>query len=232
MKILLLFLSLNLFSQSILVEYKILNYEKQYKTDSKQAKMFDTMLDVAYQQRFQLVFNNNISMFTFSSVVNNDQKSILTNNMSRVMFSSNTNVYINKNENRIIKEMLEGELIEDKLNEIKWNITNEQKKIGDYVTFKATHIIKYIGRRGDNKEKIVEAWFCPKLPYSYGPTLYYGLPGLILELTDLNTTYGMTKIVFNSQKKIKFPKGKKIPQEVYDKKMSAFNPITITKKRK
>jgi GLPGLI family protein len=53
-----------------------------------------------------------------------------------------------------------------------------------------------------NKEKIfnhpVIAWYCPSIPYSFGPNGYSGLPGLILELQVRNVVYGATQIELNT----------------------------------
>ena len=45
----------------------------------------------------------------------------------------------------------------------------------------------------------VVAWFCPDLPYSFGPNGYCGLPGLILELQIRNGVYGVKRIDFNTK---------------------------------
>ena len=44
----------------------------------------------------------------------------------------------------------------------------------------------------------VIAWYCPKLPYAFGPNTYGNLPGLILELQVRNVVYGVKKIDLNS----------------------------------
>ena len=54
------------------------------------------------------------------------------------------------------------------------------------------------------KEEMVEvvAWYSPMIPVSQGPTEYWGLPGLILELSAGNTTMLCSKIVMNPEEKI------------------------------
>ena len=56
----------------------------------------------------------------------------------------------------------------------------------------------------EEKEKMVEvvAWYSPMIPVSQGPTEYWGLPGLILELSAGNTTMLCSKIVMNPEEKI------------------------------
>ena len=64
------------------------------------------------------------------------------------------------------------------------------------------------------------AWFAPSLPYSFGPKNYYGLPGLILELTEGSTTYIVTKIeLSNKNISVVQPRGKTISREEYNKRL-------------
>ena len=56
----------------------------------------------------------------------------------------------------------------------------------------------------NEKQEMVEvvAWYSPMIPVSQGPTEYWGLPGLILELSAGNTTMLCSKIVMNPEEKI------------------------------
>ncbi|NMH27229.1 GLPGLI family protein [Flavobacterium silvaticum] len=79
------------------------------------------------------------------------------------------------------------------------------------------------------KEITITAWFAPEIPVSQGPESYWGLPGLILEVSDGKTVILCSKVVLNSKDKveIKAPKkGKEISQAEYDdvvvKKMEEF----------
>ena len=65
----------------------------------------------------------------------------------------------------------------DTLHQFNWNITSEKKKIEAYNCLKATTIFR-------GREYI--AWFTPEIPLSDGPYKFWGLPGLILEIQDLN----------------------------------------------
>ena len=79
------------------------------------------------------------------------------------------------------------------------------------------------------KEVTITAWYTPEIPISQGPENYWGLPGLILEVSDGKTVVLCSKIVMNSKEKveIKAPSnGKVISQKDYDetvtKKMEEF----------
>ncbi|WP_116786908.1 GLPGLI family protein [Flavobacterium psychrotrophum] len=75
------------------------------------------------------------------------------------------------------------------------------------------------------KEVNIVAWYTPDIPVSTGPSNYWGLPGLILEVSDGKTTLLCSKVVMNPKEKaeIKKPsKGKKVTQAEYED--------TVTKK--
>lgn len=70
------------------------------------------------------------------------------------------------------------------------------------------------------KEVTVTAWYTTDIPISQGPENYWGLPGLILEVSDGKTVILCSKIVMNpkEKKEIKAPKkGKVVSQKEYDK---------------
>ncbi len=69
------------------------------------------------------------------------------------------------------------------------------------------------------KEIEVVAWYSPEIPVSQGPESYYGLPGLILEVSAGKTTILCSKVVMNvkDKKEIKAPtKGKVVTQKEFD----------------
>ncbi len=57
-----------------------------------------------------------------------------------------------------------------------WQITTETKQVQNYTCYKATTTF-----RGNT----FEAWFTPEIPINVGPWKWYGLPGLIVEVYDL-----------------------------------------------
>jgi GLPGLI family protein len=73
----------------------------------------------------------------------------------------------------------------------------------------------------EESEKMVEvvAWYSPMIPVSQGPTEYWGLPGLILELSAGNTTMLCNKIVMNPEEKIEIKrptKGEVVTKKQYN----------------
>lgn len=126
-------------------------------------------------------------------------------------------------------------LIVETMEQPQWQLTTETKKIGDYTCYKATMTIedKSVdmgsifgrGRESDDKKEEarmldVVAWYSPQIPVSAGPTSYWGLPGLILEINAGRTTMLCTEIVINPTDKIEIQKpnkGDKVDRDEYNK---------------
>ncbi|MEM9895008.1 MAG: GLPGLI family protein [Bacteroidota bacterium] len=122
-------------------------------------------------------------------------------------------------------------LIKGDLPERKWVMTGQTKKIGNYTCSEAVY--ESIKERRtlsfsneDQKTETVmdttevQVWFTTEIPVPHGPANYWGLPGLILEMTDGKVTYLCNKVVLNPEKfaEIKAPKkGKAISMEEYKK---------------
>lgn len=76
---------------------------------------------------------------------------------------------------------------EQDLNTIDWEIQPEHKEISGFSVQKATG--SFAGRN-------YIAWFAPQLPFPDGPYKFNGLPGLILEISDLEDHYHFSLISF------------------------------------
>ncbi|PIX11440.1 MAG: GLPGLI family protein, partial [Flavobacteriaceae bacterium CG_4_8_14_3_um_filter_31_8] len=122
-------------------------------------------------------------------------------------------------------------LIKDSIPNYQWQLTSETKNIGNYTCYKATFSkdvenISMTVENGETKQTkktetiTTTAWYTPQIPISNGPTIYHGLPGLILEINDGKTTIVCTEIVLNPSEKITISepdKGKIVTQAEYDK---------------
>lgn len=129
-------------------------------------------------------------------------------------------------------------LVKDKLLDIKWVMNNESKQIGNYACFKASAFIPASqlnwynfswselrnneqSEDPDNQEETlteVVAWYTPQIPISQGPSEFWGLPGLILEVSVGNTVMICSKIVINPKEKTKIEisdKGKVVTKKEY-----------------
>ncbi|HEU4496419.1 MAG TPA: GLPGLI family protein [Flavobacterium sp.] len=138
-------------------------------------------------------------------------------------------------------------LVKDSLPKLGWKLEGETKQIGGYTCYKATALKpasksdfrnfrpkkQEDSKKEPAKEKTtnlmdnfempkdvaITAWYAPEIPVSQGPENYWGLPGLILEVSDGKTTILCSKVVLNTKEKaaIKAPsKGKAVTQKEYD----------------
>jgi len=161
----------------------------------------------------------------------------------------------NNGQGSIYKNLKDREMIEDveqfskrflvveQMDQPKWEMGMETKKIGQYTCYKATMVKvdnkvdwgKMFSRRGNSKKKdstetvdkkedvkmlAVTAWYTPQIPVSSGPGTYFGLPGLILEINEGRTTMLCTEIVMNPAETIEIKKptkGKEVNREEYNK---------------
>ena len=61
----------------------------------------------------------------------------------------------------------------------------------------------------DIKLSQVEAWYTMQIPIQHGPAEFWGLPGLILEVSTENTTLLCSEIISNPKEKLKINPPKK-----------------------
>jgi GLPGLI family protein len=146
-------------------------------------------------------------------------------------------------------------VIQDSLLKIDWIMGKETKQIGNYTCFKATAMIPSSKMAfwefswsklrqeqpindddtkqndEDKSEPFTEvtAWYTPQIPVSQGPSEFWGLPGLILEVSSGSTTMLCSKLVMNPEEKTKVepPKrGTEVTKQEYKdiifKKMKDF----------
>lgn len=209
-----------------------------------QKAMIQERINSMSTNNFVLSFNKNSSIYVEEEKLEKDQgNGIIAQRMGMMKMilnqGNNGKLYKNINDNTYKNQVdIYGKLflIQDSLKAIDWKITDEVKTIGKHTCFKATAIQKNRGlptnfrpgeqRTDDSKEErkigdemiIVTAWFTLDIPISQGPAMYYGLPGLILEVNAGNTTILCSKIELNKKEEIiNAPKnGKKINQKKYD----------------
>ncbi len=92
-------------------------------------------------------------------------------------------------------------LISEKLEKYDWKITNEKKTIGKYMCRKAILELEHddteIHVIGHEHIHHIEVWFTEDISVEHGPSGYWGLPGLILEVKEGSTHILLDKIVFD-----------------------------------
>lgn len=184
------------------------NKERNVKTSQSTRDRINSARDIlAY-----LEFNDFHSIQKLESKLKNDANRMRNKTKSG---AGNARIYYTNNsflhKNSIVECVILGECFLIEQPKAVWKITQESKIIGGYLCYKAEYqnpLYKY-------KKPI--AWFAPKIPASYGPKIFTGLPGLILELEDNTVTFTAIKIELNPKEKIviKKPEGKIISKENY-----------------
>lgn len=166
-------------------------------------KINEAMKAHAADFSFVLKIRDNESYFETvkSMLIDNDN---LSYKLAYTMFQAKYKFYVNTTSRQKLTEVeAYGKkfIVLDSIND--WQISKEQKIIGEYSCYKATTKKMVVNSEGTFITEIV-AWFTTELPYSFGPIGYGGLPGLILELQDGVIKYKLKKI--NYADKIKMSK--------------------------
>jgi len=166
-----------------------------------------TLIINDFESKYEIVKNDKLTKSINEKDLDNNKSSNTTLNLPQEEIYKNQkdNLYIRKRD--FFKEIY---LISDKLEIYNWEIKNDKMKIGEFNCKKA--ILK-------TKEGIVTAWFTDEIPISEGPSMYYGLPGMILKLDASDRNYDLVKIEKIDKKiEIKKPKdGKVISKNEFQK---------------
>lgn len=203
----------------------------------EQKKQIAERLKNRLEKKYILTFNMQESMFLEKEKI--DAISGATDSWGG--YFSRGDQYKNIKENQLIQSQeFYGKrfLIKDQLYKIEWQIETESKKIGNYESYKATASVPKSAiewynfswsdiRNSNQDEKSnqepiiqIEAWYTPQIPVAQGPGEFWGLPGLILEVSAGNTTLLCSEIILNPTDKvnIKAPtKGQEITIQDYTK---------------
>jgi len=111
------------------------------------------------------------------------------------------------------------------VSEVNWTRTNRRgrnennaKKADSTKTDSVASVEKKPSKEEVKMIEIV-AWYSPQIPVSQGPGEYWGLPGLILEVSAGNVTMLCSKIIINPQEKTKIEapeKGQVVTKKEYN----------------
>lgn len=168
---------------------------------------------------FSLLINKNESHFESIPLMEADYDKLKIK-LAKIFFKTQNKYYLNSKTREKLSETFAYDkcyIVKDSIDS-KWQITNEQKKIGEFNCYKASTTKTVINSKGTFNWTIT-AWFSTDLPFSFGPIGYGGLPGLILELQEEDTgiIYYASKLIPKKNLKIEKPsKGKLVTQKEYD----------------
>ncbi len=217
-----------------------------------QKKQIAARLKNRLEKEFVLVFNKQESVFTEEEQL--DAISGATDSWGK-NFAAGENYKNVKTNAQIQQQEFYGKkfLVKDKLQKIDWTLGKESKQIGNYLCFKATSFIptddllwysfswsrmkstdiQDAEDKENNDTEVdvtqIEAWYTPQIPVGHGPSEYWGLPGLILEVSSGETTMLCSKIVINPVEAIEIEAPKKGTtvtkneyQDIIQNKMAEF----------
>ena len=101
-------------------------------------------------------------------------------------------------------------LVQMEIEAVAWKLGSEKKKVLEYTCMSATVTL-------DDQE--IVAWFSPEIPVSLGPSIFGGLPGLILAVErNGETAYVATSVKLSppaEESIVKPDKGSKVTQEEF-----------------
>jgi GLPGLI family protein len=229
---------INIFTLLILVNYNLISqntnvvsygviFENVIENDEnlKNSFFFKLILESQNDIKFELKFNDSVSSFKA-------KENLKLDNRNKVKMASNLIVegeyFRNIKSNIIINKAYGINHYIDK--DLVWLISSENKTIDSIVCYKATSVKKIENSKGSLSFPIT-AWFAPSIPYQYGPSVFGGLPGLIVELHERNFVILLNKITFNTNEEVeKFPTKNIISEEEYNEKTIWILSLKIFKK--
>lgn len=212
-----------------------MNNDKKSNQNSEFRKQLRAQLKKSFQKTYTLNFDKSTSTYKQNEELSAPQASSLggvTISISGTGSGSDV-LFKNVGEKRFVdKTEISGKrfLIKDNLKKYDWELTGETKNIGNYTCYKATKKREEThssfsmtdGEKEETKKTITiktVAWYTPQIPVSNGPEMFWGLPGLILEIQNGKKTIVCTEIVINPSEKINIKepsKGKKVSQKKFD----------------
>ncbi len=191
-----------------------------------QKKQIKARLKNRLEKTYILSFNASESLFVEEEMV--DAVSGATDSWGSNF--SRGKQYKNISENQLVQEQeFYGKrfLVKDQLLSIDWELESESKEIGGYTCFKATAVVpkealewfnfswndlpnpENEDSEKDIKLSQVEAWYTMQIPVQHGPAEFWGLPGLILQVSAENTTLLCSEIISNPKERQKISPPKK-----------------------
>lgn len=208
--------------------------------DPELQKEIEIAIKKATEKQYVLTFNKTECLYEEEQKLEEPKPSNGTS--FSITFSGGGKKYLNtKDKNSIVEDEIFGRefLIVEPLVQPEWKLIDETKKIGDYNCFKAELTIPVSEKQKKEYEeflkkeekkpalfkmekpedKVITAWYTPEIPVNFGPDNYWGLPGLILEVSEERLIILCSKVVLNNKEKtkIKAPNtGEKVTQKKFD----------------
>lgn len=188
------------------------HYEMDYKPDSLQ--------DQYVRKNMILDVNDNKNRFYSYKLYRSDSTMIANEKTGKMTMSKSMDYEFMVIKKPLLKENIKIYRVLYDTYELKedqpifdWKILSDKKTLNNVICQKAT--LKFKGRQW-------EAWFSTELPYSEGPYMFNGLPGLIISMYDTNKNYifnfsGLSKDYLDIYKDREQFKSIKVNKSQFDK---------------
>ena len=191
---------------------------------SMEAELFKDAAERTEVFKYNLIFNEEESLFQVEDFLNNDASNSLENMALRIsggkgVFYKNTSSINTLHQRDSFGEII---LLELPGTRYVWELTSETKKIGKFTVYKAKTTVFHKAPRAHLKDKTVhiEAWFAPDIPVCFGPKDINGLPGLVLQAKIGNVNFTATDVNIEKNPEealvITTPEGKQMNLEELD----------------
>ena len=206
------------------------------RVNSEMQNQIQEMMRKQFQKEYTLRFNTNESVYKEEQTLNPTASTPGVRIMVAGSQSSDILYKNSKEKKYAAKREMFGKafLVKDELTSYDWKLEDKTKKIGNYTCYKATAKRTVQTQRSvsinseentsepKTEEVTIVAWYTPEIPVNSGPSTYWGLPGLIMEVSDGNARILCNKIVLNPKKKIAISapeKGKVVTEDKFEEIM-------------
>lgn len=179
------------------IEYRVTVLEnKDSKLEELMLSLNPNYLSICKEFEFTLAFNTKESFFKKTEKLYSDEEAsklgLLKTGYNGDILQKKDTVYKEISLERVGNFIQKKEILKN------WTITTESKLIDQYKCYKATNEVIVVNPKGTFRHPVI-AWFCPAIPFSFGPNGFGDLPGIILELQSRDAVFGATKIQLDNK---------------------------------
>ncbi|WP_338731678.1 GLPGLI family protein [Mangrovimonas cancribranchiae] len=192
-----------------------INKMRSRQLSEQQKKIIANRMKHVLEKTYVLNFNQSESVYIEENSNQQEGFEMMTDG------SSFKKMYKNIEESKLLVEQKffgETFLIDDSLTEIEWKTGEETKQIGEHTCNKATIVNHVVQEDGTSVATTITAWYAKEIPVSQGPSEYWGLPGLILEVSTDKISILCSKLTLNPSEGTEIIKpidGKKVTKDQY-----------------
>lgn len=204
------------------------------KTSSTEQEMINQRLMKALQKEYELTFNQTESNWKEVEKLDNGATGAGVEVVMIGMGGGSDGLLYKNTKDKTSLETTDSFgklfLVSGNLVPYEWEMTSDTKQIGRYTCYKAiakreTTQIRVAEVNGEKEEKsekriqTITAWYTPEIPVTHGPDDYWGLPGLIMEISNGSRIMVCNKVVLNPKEAIAIEipsKGKEVTDEEYE----------------